>query len=127
MKKSSLFVLVVLAFSLAAAAGSKVKRQTVQLFQSTEINGVELRPGQYTVAVEQGQVTFSQGRKELAKAAVRAQQNAGKYSATSMVYAGPGHTLIEIRLAGSADKLVLEGAASASSGSGRSTSARQKP
>ena len=125
MKKGPMVVLAVLALSLAASAGSRVKRHTVKLFHPTEINGVELKPGEYAVAVEEGQVIFSQGRKELAKAAVRVEENTGKYSANTMVYAGDEHILLEIRLAGSAEKLLLEGAASA--GAGRSTSGKQRP
>ena len=127
MKKSAMVVLAVLALSLAASAGSKLKRQTVKLFHATEINGVELKPGEYAVAVEEGQVIFSQGRKEIAKAAVRVEENTEKYSANTMVYAGDERTLLEIRLAGSAEKLLLEGAASASAGAGRSTSGKQRP
>lgn len=123
MKKGSIVVLAVLALSLAASAGAKAQRHTVKLFHPTEINGVELKPGEYSVAVEEGQVIFLQGRKEVAKAPVRAEQNAEKYSVNTMVYTADEHTLIEIRLGGSATKLMLERAA----GSGRSTSGKQRP
>lgn len=104
-------VVVVLLISLPAAAKSK---QTISLLTGGTMAGVEVKPGEYTLEVANGQVILCQGKKEVARAAYQAKPTNQKFPRTTFVYSGSNIT--EIRLANRAEKLVLAGGEPASSG-----------
>jgi hypothetical protein len=108
MRKITVLVCALIAGSLTVSAAAK--RHTIKFFGPTDVNGVELKPGEYDVALEGGTAVFYRGRKEVAKAPAHEEQNAKKYDISTIVYRADQRVLNEIRIGGSTTKLVLTGA-----------------
>ena len=98
---------IILSFvTLALALSAETHRIT--LFQSTTLNGKELKPGEYKVEVKDSKAVISRG-KESVESAVRVETTDSKFSATSVRYVnGDGKSnLQEIRIGGTKTKLVF--------------------
>ena len=124
MRKTLLVAAVLAAVTVTAAAAEKVKRHSLTIFSNSDINGVQLKPGEYQVAFEDNSVVFYRGRKEVAKAPARTEQVGSKYERNAVLYLGDERTVSEIRLEGSNQKLVVEGAA-ARAGAAKATAGSQ--
>ena len=114
--KGMVFATTVLAFALAASAAPKSKKTDITFFGETKVAGTQLKAGEYQVAVEGNVATFYRDGKEVAKSAVESRDAGGKITSTSVVYAQDG-SLLELRLSGTASKLVLSGPAASAGGS----------
>jgi hypothetical protein len=108
MKKGFVLALAVFTLSLAAMASPKTKKQDFRLLRDSEIAGTELKAGQYQVSVDAGMATIYHGGKQVANFAVRAETVPQKFDDNAVVYESNGHSVLELRLAGSATKLRLE-------------------
>ncbi len=107
------FTVTVLAIALTASAAPKAKRQAIRLFNDTQVAGTQLKPGEYQMAVEGDVATFYRDGKQVAQTAVQSQAAGRKFDSNSLVYAPDGKSLIEVRLSGASDKLVIGGNVSA--------------
>ena len=116
MKKGFVMVLVVLALSVAAMAAPKVKKQDFELLRVSEIAGTQLQPGDYQVSVDGGTATVYRNGKSVATFAVRSEQGPVKYQVNAVVYQEDRRSVTEIRLAGTATKLHVEGSAAGIAG-----------
>lgn len=124
MKKGPILAVALVAFSLTAVAAEKAKRHDIKIFSATEVNGAQLKPGDYQVAFTDGSAVFYRGGKEVAKAAARSEEAASKFANNSVVYQADERTLLEVRFEGSKQKLVLEGV-SAKAGGAKATAGSQ--
>ena len=98
--------------------------RSFKLYTASEINGVELKPGDYQGAFADNSATFYRNGKEVAKAAARSEEVPTKFTTSSVVYQHDDRTLTEIRFEGSNKKLVLEGATAKARGA-KATSGAQ--
>lgn len=108
MKRLAVILLVLLTVSWAVTGMAKAKRYSVDLNVPIEVGGTQLKPGVYDYTVEDGTVIFYRGPKEVARAAARTEKNDSKYVSTSVVYSAEGGALKEIRVGGSATKVIVE-------------------
>ena len=101
--KKLLVTCALLGLSLAQA-----KSYHVTLYEKSVLGSTELKPGDYTVELKDQQVVIKSGKTE-AQAAVKVENDAGKFSTTSVRYSnGDGRYHIqEIRLGGTNMKLVV--------------------
>ncbi len=92
--------------TLALALSAETHRIT--LFQSTVLNGKELKPGDYKVEIKDSKAIISQGKQSV-ESAVRVENADATFGSTSVRYAnGDGkYNLKEIRLGGTKTKLVF--------------------
>ena len=98
--------------SFAAAAlrvMSAAEKHNVTLFQPSIVNGTELAPGDYTVAVDNDKVVISKGKQKV-EAAVKVESMDAKFDSTSVRYNNEEgkYKLKEIRLGGTNRKLVFD-------------------
>lgn len=98
------------AVALSAAAGA-ANRYSVTLFQTSVVNGAELKPGDYKVEVNGDKAIFKQGKKTV-EAPVKVQDTDRKFASNTVRYL-PGGKVEEIRIGGTHTKLVFETAESA--------------
>ncbi len=119
MRRITLLVLALVIVSLAVSAGTK--RHPIRLFTPSDVNGTELKPGEYNVALEDGNAVFYRGSKAVAKSPAHSEENASKFANNSIVYNADERVVMEVRIGGSNTKLVLDGTAVAK-GSSRPTS-----
>ncbi len=110
MKSNLIRFLMIPALLLAISAAAKTKHYDLILSNPTEVSGVQLKGGNYEVAVEDGSLLFYQNRKEVARVPVRIEQLGTKNQNTSLTIntAQRPHKLLEIQLRGTTMKLVLE-------------------
>ena len=97
--------------SFAAAAlmvMSAAEKHNVTLFQPSMINGTELAPGDYTVAVDNDKVVISKGKQKV-EANVKVESMDAKFGSTSVRYNNVDgkYKVQEIRLGGTNRKLVF--------------------
>ena len=106
MKKLS--TVMILAFTLFAggSAIAKNKRYELQLSQTVQASGVQLKPGTYQLEMDGNSLVFYQGKKEVGKVAVRSEEQEKKIEATSVTVAQ--EQLKSIELGGTKTKLVVE-------------------
>jgi len=110
-----------LALTGAAFAGTVSKTLTFE--NPVQVNGTTLKPGDYKVTYNdqpgQTQVTFKQGKKDVATVPAQVKALGSKTPTTSVVYntQGNAQTIQEIHFGGQSDALVLaEGGSSTTSG-----------
>jgi len=108
MKKVVRASLIFLTLFVAVAAVAKTKRYDVELAQSVQAAGTQLKAGTYQVEVDGNSLVFYQKQKEVAKVPVRSEDLQTKNEATSVTLTGD--KLIAIQLSGTKTKLVVEGA-----------------
>jgi len=125
MRKHLAVAVALAAFTLTAMAGEKVKKHSFKVFNPTEVNGVQLKPGDYAVAFTEGSAVFYRDGKEVAKAAARTEDSSSKFASNSLLYLSDEKTLSEIRLGGTSQKVILDGVAAAKSGTSKSPSGTQ--
>jgi len=125
MRKNLAVAVALVAFTLTAMAGEKVKKHSFKVFNPTEVNGVQLKPGDYAVAFTDGSAVFYRDGKEVAKAAARKEEAASKFAMNGLLYLSDEKTLSEIRLGGTNQKVVLDGVTAAKSGAAKSPSGTQ--
>lgn len=103
MKKKVLLSLATFALATASAATHKVT-----LFQTSLLNGTELKPGSYKLTVDGDKAVLSSGKQKY-EAAVKTEAAASKFSSTSVRYQnGDGkYRIQEIRLGGTNTKIVF--------------------
>lgn len=120
MKKTFLATITVLVLSMVASAATLKGKKDLTLFLDSDIAGTHLKAGDYRIGVEGSTATIYREGKSVATFAVSAEENATKYQANTVVYAGGERSVKEIRLGGTATKLVLqEGSASAAAAGGK--------
>ena len=93
--------------SLAALSAGETYR--VNLFQTSVVNGTELKPGEYKVEVTDNKAVIKRG-KESVEAPVKLENTDTKFGSTSVRYqnADGKYKVQEIRLGGTKTKLVFE-------------------
>jgi hypothetical protein len=69
-------------FALAAVASSDTYRVT--LFQSSSVNGTELKPGDYKLQVKDAKVVITRG-KESVEAPLKVENGDQKFNATTVI------------------------------------------
>jgi len=112
--KKALAVLFALGISAAYAASS----YHVVLYKPTTVNGTQFKAGECKVEIEGDKVVIKQG-KTSAEANVTVQTGANKFSATSVSYDGDKTDQVqEIRLGGTATKLLFDSGAKSASAAG---------
>jgi|SRR6476661_4402185 hypothetical protein len=101
--KKLIAIFVMLGVSLAFA-----KSYHVVLYEKSMLGSTELKPGTYTIELKDQQVVVKNGKVE-AQAAVKVENDANKYSTTTVRYSnGDGtYKIQEIRLGGTHMKLVV--------------------
>jgi hypothetical protein len=104
-KVASAFVIFISLF-LAVAAMAKAKRYEVQISNTVEAGGTSLKAGTYQLEIDGNSLVFYQGKKEIAKVAVRTEELPTKNQETSMNMSGG--KLTAIQLSGTKTRLVLE-------------------
>lgn len=121
MRKNLAVAVALVAFTLTAMAGEKVKKHSFKVFNNTEVNGVQLKPGDYSVAFSDGSAVFYRDGKEVAKTAARTEDTSTKFATNSLLYLSDEKTLSEIRLGGTSQKVILDGVTAAKSGTTKSS------
>lgn len=98
-----------LAFTTAALAISSAATHRITLFQPTQINGTELKPGEYKMEIKDNKVTLLQG-KSTVQADVTVQNVENKYNTNAVRYntAGGRNAVQEIHVGGTKMKLVFD-------------------
>ena len=98
----------VLAFAFLGLALASDKSYTVKITEPATVNGTQIQPGTYKVAVANDKAILRLG-KEQSEVPFKVETNAHKYDATSVKYAKENGTLHlqEIHIGGSTTKLVL--------------------
>jgi len=106
MTKTMKFMAVFLTAGLLAAPAATYN---VTFFQPSHVAGKELKPGDYKLIVEDGKAIIQKG-KERVEASVKIEQEASKFSSTSVRYTEDNGKLKiqEIRLGGTTMKLVFD-------------------
>lgn len=104
-KVASAFVIFMSLF-LAVAAMAKAKRYEVQVSSTVQAGENQLKAGTYQIEVDGNSLVFYQGKKEIAKVAVRTEELQTKNEETSMNMSGG--KLTAIQLGGTKTRLVLE-------------------
>lgn len=107
MRKVAKASIIFISLFLAVAAMAKAKRYEVQLSNTVEAGGTQLKAGTYQVEVDGNSLVFYQGKKEIAKVPVRSEELQTKNEETSMNMSGG--KLTAIQLAGTKTRLVVEG------------------
>ena len=94
--------------TLALAAASAANRHNFKLFQTSEVNGQILKPGEYTIEVKDNRAVIK-GARQTVEAEVRIESEAKKFDANTVRYSfdGPGARVEEIRLGGTTTKLLF--------------------
>ena len=105
--------LVLLFGTLALAAASAGTTYRVTLYQTAQVNGTTLKPGDYKVEIGDGTVSFKQG-KVTAEAKAKLEEVANKVLSTTVDVDGDTKQLKEIRLGGTNKVIVLEKSGAAS-------------
>jgi hypothetical protein len=97
------------AFAIVTLAVADAETYSVKFFHPSVVNGIELKPGEYRVDVNDGKAVISRG-KQTAESAVRVETADSKFGSTSVKYQnGDGkYRLSEIRFGGSKTKLVFD-------------------
>lgn len=95
-------------FTFFALAIAFADTHRITLFQTSEINGKQLSPGEYKLELKDSKVILSKG-KESVEAEVKVETSDQKFSATSVRYTnGDGkYKIQEIRLGGTKTKLIF--------------------
>jgi hypothetical protein len=106
MKQITRVMLVGLALFLSVSGFAKNKRYELQLGQAVMASGTQLKPGTYQVEMDGNSLVFFQGKKEVAKVAVKSEQSDKKVEATTVTVAQD--ELKSIELGGTKTKLTLE-------------------
>ena|ERR1035437_4552024 len=107
MKKLSRVTLVVLMLMLGTFAFAKNKQYELQLGQEVQVSGVQLKPGTYQVEIDGNSLVFYKGKKEVAKVAVRTEEQSKKIESTSSTV--EKGQLKAVELAGTKTRLIVEG------------------
>ena len=92
--------------TVALAIGSAATTYHVTLFQSSVINGTELKPGDYKVEIKNDKAVFSQG-KNTTEAPVKVVEDAQQKYRSNVVRYGPESRVQEMRIGGTRTKLVF--------------------
>jgi ribosomal protein L31 len=106
MRKVATGFVIFISLFLAVAAMAKAKRYEVQISSTVQAGETQLKPGTYQLEVDGNSLVFYQGKKEIAKVAVRTEELQTKNEETSMNMSGG--KLTAIQLGGTKTKLVLE-------------------
>jgi hypothetical protein len=109
--KKLLVTFATLALALASAAD---KTYHVTLSQPASVNGTELKPGDYKVQVEGDKAVFKMG-KTVVEAPAKVETAEHKYATTQIAIddAGKQAKISEIRIGGTATRLVFSGSTAA--------------
>ena len=104
-----MFTRVLLFFATLAMAANAATSYKVTLFQPAILNGVELKPGDYKIELNDTKATLRRG-KQTVEASVKTETADSKFSSTTVRYAnGNGkYQIQEIRLGGTHTKLIFE-------------------
>src|ERR1700685_2663676 len=101
------FSKLILAFGIfALAVASAATNYTVTLLTPTWVGQTLLKPGDYKVSVEGDKAVFKDGKSTVVESPAVVQQNAKKYSLTSLDTAGV--KLQEIHVGGTTVRIVLK-------------------
>ena len=106
MKKVCSVLVIALSIFLAVTAMAKTKRYELQIGQTVQAGGAQLKPGAYQIEVEGNSLVFYQGQKEIAKAPVRSEEVTKKVDNTSVTL--NQDKLVEVQLGGTKTKLIVE-------------------
>lgn len=90
---------------VALAVASAASNYNVTFYQPVVVNGTTLKPGEYTVEVNDNKATIKKG-KSVAETPVKVENNDAKYRATTVLLAGT--QVEEIHVGGTHTKLVFE-------------------
>ena len=103
--KRFMFVFATVALAAASAAAN---RHNFKLFQPSEINGQVLKPGDYTIEVNDNHAVIK-GARQTVEAEVPIESEAKKFVANTVRYSvdGPGVRVEEIRIGGTTTKLLF--------------------
>lgn len=112
--KKAIAVILAIGVSAAMAASS----YQVTLYKATTINGTQLKPGPVKVELQGDKVVIKQGKTSV-ESNVTVQNGERKYDASSVTYnAAATDQVQEIRLGGTATKLLFESGAKTASADG---------
>lgn len=105
MTKSMKFFVLFLTLAMVCASAATY---SVTFFQPSQVNGKDLKPGDYKMTVENDRITIMKG-KEKVEAAVKVENGGEKFAATSVRYSNEnGKAKVqEIRLGGTTTKVVF--------------------
>lgn len=106
MRKVAKASIIIISLFIAVAAMAKAKRYEVQISSAVEAGGTQLKAGTYQLEVDGDSLVFYQGKKEVAKVAVRTEELPKKNEETSMNMSGGKITAIQ--LGGTKSRLVLQ-------------------
>lgn len=102
------------AFLLFAVTAMAKTKKSLKLHQNATVAGTELKAGVYNIEVEDNEVVFFRGSKEVARSAARVENLPAKHASDAVRY--EGKALVEIRPGGTATTLFLTDPKGGSSG-----------
>lgn len=100
---------ILLSLSLFAASVASAATYRVTLFQTSNVGGKDLKPGDYKMEVNGNKASFKRD-KETVEADVKVESNGPKYSSTSVRYLQDEgkYRIQEIRIGGTTTKVVFD-------------------
>jgi len=101
LSKRFLIGFVALAIGIASAATD----YSLDLTQTVQVGGTDLKPGKYKVEVQDGKAVFKSGKNVVAQAAATVENGSQKYSVTAL--SASGTKLQSIAIGGTTVKIVL--------------------
>lgn len=103
-----MFKKLAVSFALAGLAIASAAEHRITLFETSEVNGTMLKPGDYKLEINGDKAVLSRGRNKV-EATVSLKKNENKYNATSVRYTTGGgkFAVQEIRLGGTDTKVVF--------------------
>jgi len=96
-------MIAIAAFGLSIASA---KTYHITLYQASTVGGTELKPGQYSLDVENGKATIRNGKLR-GEAAVKVENVERKFDNTTVRYSAQGGKVQEIRVGGTNLKVVF--------------------
>ena len=110
----------VVSIALAGMAIASAAQHRVTFFEESIVNGIRLKPGDYKLVIEGDKAKLT-GGKQTVEAQVSVQKADAKYGTTSVRYGANGGTqaVQEIRLGGTATKVIFESNTPAAAAGGR--------
>jgi hypothetical protein len=98
------FALLALAGSLALVAASNYR---VSIYQSSSVNGMELKRGDVTLELKDNKAVLKQG-KNTVEASVKVETGTQKYQQTQVGYKEGSHEIKDITLGGTTTKILFD-------------------
>ena len=94
--------------TLTLAVASAANHYNIRIYESAEVGGQTLKPGEYTIEMKDNRAVIK-GGKQTVEAEARIENQAKKFETNVVRYAGeaPNYKIEEIRIGGTTTKVVF--------------------